>query len=280
MAQHSPIEWTDHSFNPWWGCAHVSPGCQHCYAETWARRYRYDVWGTHAPRRLFGEQHWRAPLTWNQQAARQQRRSRVFCASMADVFEDHPDVAAERQRLWELIEATRMLDWLLLTKRPEQMQRLVPLTWQTGWPPNAWALVSVENQQQAERRIPLLLNVPAVIRGLSLEPLIGPVDLSPWLEAIHWGIVGGESGHHARPLHPEWVRSLRDQFQQLQVAFFFKQWGAYTPTEDSSTGTVAFQRTGKKAAGRLLDGRTWDGIPTVSTAAECQIAERAAPCAE
>ncbi|NJN65978.1 MAG: phage Gp37/Gp68 family protein [Chloroflexaceae bacterium] len=265
MAQYSPIEWCDHTFNPWWGCTRVSPGCQHCYAETWARRYRYEVWGKQTSRRLFGEQHWREPLKWNEQAHRQGRRIRVFCASMADVFEDHPDIVSERQKLWQLIEATPMLDWLLLTKRTEHMRQMVPRTWFPSWPRNVWAMTSVENQKQAARRIPLLLDIPATVHGLSVEPLIASVDLVPWLAHIQWVIVGGESGPNARPMSPDWVRRLRDQCQQFGVAFFFKQWGSYSPLERGNNGTyrVEFQHTGKKSAGRLLDGRTWDEFPDV-----------------
>jgi protein gp37 len=185
---------------------------------------------------------------------------------MADVFEDHPQVVSEREKLWQLIEATPMLDWLLLTKRPEYMQRMVPHTWDTAWLPNVWAMTSVENQEQAEQRIPRLLDVPAVVRGLSVEPLIAPVDLSLWLDQVQWVIVGGESGHHARPMHPNWVRDIRTQCQQFQVAFFFKQWGNYYPVECGDNGMyhVEFQRIGKKAAGRLLDGRTWDELPDLA----------------
>lgn len=267
MSQHTPIEWCDHTFNPWWGCTRVSPGCQHCYAEAWARRYRYDVWGTHTTRRLFGEHHWREPLKWNEQATRQGQRQRVFCASMADVFEDHPALGEARQQLWHLIESTPMLDWLLLTKRPENMLGMVPRSWAGGWPHNVWALTSVEQQAQAEQRIPLLQQVPAQVRGLSVEPLIAPVDLAPWLAAIDWVIVGGESGHHARPMRPEWVRALRDQCRALDVAFFFKQWGTIYPVEYCTDGQtlVTFERMSKKAAGRLLDGCTWEQLPTIPT---------------
>ena len=217
-------------------------------------------------------------VKWNAKAERLGTRVRVFCASMADVFEAHPDIVAERQKLWHLIAQTPMLDWLLLTKRPHNMPHMVPDSWQQdGWPPNVWAMTSVEDQQQATHRIPLLLDVPAVVRGLSVEPLIAPVDLSPWLADIQWVIVGGESGPHARRIYPDWVRTIRDQCQGFGVAFFFKQWGNLAPIEQNNTNStngtngtngtnhVAFQRTSKKAAGRLLDGRTWDELPIVPT---------------
>jgi len=140
-----------------------------------------------------------------------------------------------------------MLDWLLLTKRPHQMQRLTPPSWEHAWPHNVWALTSVENQEQATKRIPFLITVPAVVRGLSVEPLLAPVDLSPWIDNIQWVIVGGESGPHARPMHPNWVRTIRDQCQSAGVAFFFKQWGG----------------NNKKVTGRVIDGRIWDEVPGV-----------------
>jgi protein gp37 len=183
---------------------------------------------------------------------------------MADVFEDHPLVEPERQKLWQLIQDTPMLDWLLLTKRPENILRFAP--WQNDWPANVWAMVSVEDQEQAEKRIPLLIKVPAKVRGLSVEPLIGAVHIEQWLSDIQWVIVGGESGHHARPMQPEWVYSLRNQCQEQEVAFFFKQWGEWKPVliegkEIENLANLKMKRVGKKAAGRMLDNRTWDEIP-------------------
>jgi protein gp37 len=178
---------------------------------------------------------------------------------MADVFEEHADVEDARQRLWQVIEATPALDWLLLTKRPENVLPMIPESWRERLPMNIWMMTSVENQQQAERRIPLLLAIPAQIRALSVEPLLGAVDLRAWLPRIDWVIVGGESGAQARPLHPTWVRTIRDDCLAAQVAFFFKQWGAFVPDEQGEA--VEFARVGKKAAGRVLDGQTWDAIP-------------------
>lgn len=265
MAEFSTIEWTDHTFNPWWGCTKVSPGCAHCYAETWSRRYgTQNIWGKHAARRFFGDQHWTQPQRWNQQAQAQGRRFRVFCASMADVFDEHPDVEDARQRLWQVIQSTPYLDWLLLTKRPENVLTMIPKIWRIQLPTNVWMMTSVENQQQAERRIPELLSIPAHIRALSVEPLLGPVDLRNWLSSLNWVIVGGESGFKARPLHPDWVRSIRDQCVTANVAFFFKQWGAFVPDERGEA--IVFARVGKKAAGRMLDGKIWDSIPPLPPA--------------
>jgi len=193
-------------------------------------------------------------------AVEQQRRVRVFCASMADVFENNSSVEHEREKLWRLIAETPMLDWLLLTKRPENMCSFAP--WAGDWPANVWAMTSVENQHVAEQRIPQLLKVPAIVRGLSVEPLLGPIDLTPWLSEIHWVIVGGESGSEARPMDPMWVRSIRDQCVATDVPFFFKQWGEWGPGNDSNSTHDTLQRLGKRISGRLLDSRTWDELPS------------------
>lgn len=250
MGENSKIEWTHHTFNPWWGCTRVSPGCEHCYAEAFAKRVGYK-WGPKAERRLFGDKHWNDPLRWNRDAEKGGVRRRVFCASMADVFEDRLELCDPRKRLWQLIEQTPFLDWLILSKRPENMARLAPEEWCDGWPDNVWAMTTVEDQARADSRVPLLHAVPARVRGLSVEPLLGPVRLS--LSGISWVIVGGESGHGARKMDPEWVRAIRGQCLGEGVAFHFKQWGEY-----DAKGV----RVGKSIAGRLLDGQTWDGVPS------------------
>ena len=188
MGQDSKIEWTHHTFNHWWGCIKVSPGCEHCYAETLSKRYGHSIWGPAktTQRRTFGEKHWVEPLKWDRLAQVSGERKRVFCASMADVFEDHPQLPSEREKLWALIEQTPMLDWLLLTKRPENVNRMLPDMWELGGlPSNIWIGTSVENQEQADKRIPELLKVPARVRFLSCEPLLGPVDLSRWLPDLN-----------------------------------------------------------------------------------------------
>ena len=273
MAKSSNIEWTDHTFNPWWGCTKVSPGCKHCYAETWAKRYGHNVWGPTQSRRFFSPNHWRQPLKWHKEAVETGQRARVFCASMADVFEDHHEIEAERDRLWALIEETPMLDWQLLTKRPENMVKFTP--WGDEWPQNVWAMTSIENQEMADKRLPVVIKVPTAVRGLSVEPLIGPVDLRPWLSDIQWVIVGGESGPKSRPMHPDWVRDLRDQCLEFGVSFFFKQWGNWRPVQTEKSGQTLVRvipgeeheadqfmaRMSKKAAGRVLDGHTWNQLP-------------------
>ncbi len=280
MAKDSRIEWTHHTFNPWWGCTKVSPGCKHCYAETWARRTGSNVWGPSAPRRELSDAYWLQPLAWNKEAQRRKKRARVFCASMADVFEDRRDLDDKRARLWPLIEATPSLDWLLLTKRPQNMRRMAP--WGDRWPENVWAGATAENQRWAEKRLEELLEIPAAVHFISAEPLLGPIDLSPWIDrsnrritcAIDWVITGGESGPRARAMNPDWARALRDQCREAGIAFLFKQWGNWRPINPvkvngytsriiflTNGNQITIANIGKKAAGRTLDGITWDQLP-------------------
>lgn len=261
MSENSAIEWTHHTFNPWWGCIEVSPACDNCYARTFAKRVGQKVWGASdsTPRRFFADKHWSEPLKWNQKAADAGERHRVFCASMADVFEQNPSLDEHRARLWSLIEATPRLDWLLLTKRPQNIKRMVPPAWLETPRQNVWYGTTVENQHYADLRLPILLDVPAAVRFLSMESLLGPVDLErfvvlydkngePWVSRgdLHWIITGGESGAGYRTADPDWYRSLRDQCIEAGVAFFFKQWGGLNP----------------KSLGRELDGREWSEFPT------------------
>ncbi|ARE40874.1 Bacteriophage protein gp37 [Rhodovulum sp. P5] len=227
MGENSKIEWTTHTFNPWWGCVKVSEACKHCYAEAWARRVGQDVWGPKSDRRFFGETHWEAPEAWNRRLEGTGQRARVFCASMADVFEDRRDLDPHRARLWALIEATPNLDWLLLTKRPELVRGLAP--WGAEWPLNVWLGTTVENQKRADENLPELASVPAKVRFISAEPLLGPLDLRAYLHAISWVITGGESGPKARPASPSWFRSLLVQCMEADVPFHFKQWGDWVP---------------------------------------------------
>lgn len=241
MGENSAIEWTDHTFNPWIGCTKVSPGCDRCYAETLATNRLGVAWGPHAERRRTAESTWRQPLAWNRRAEREGKRARVFCASLADVF-DNQVPGQWRSDLWRLIRNTPHLDWLLLTKRPQNIARMLPgpqdnclPEWGDGWT-NVWLGTTAENQAEADRRIPHLLAVPAARHFLSCEPLLGPVNITRWLTdgrdqaipELDWVIAGGESGPGARPMHPDWARSLRDQCQAAGVPFFFKQWGAFT----------------------------------------------------
>lgn len=235
MAKDSKIEWTTHTFNPWFGCTKVSPACKNCYAEVMTKRTGLVVWGPQAERRISSNDNWKQPLKWAKAARAAGVRHRVFCASLADVFEDRPEVSDARLRLWNLIEATPELDWLLLTKRPENMDRMLP--WRFQPYPNVWLGTTVEDQQRADERIPHLLRIRAAKRFLSVEPMIGPVGLETCYRdhsessglcdheetGIDWVICGGESGHGARPLNIKWARSLRDQCKSAGVAFFMKQ---------------------------------------------------------
>lgn len=383
MGTETKIEWCDATFNPWRGCTKVSDGCKNCYADTLSKRNpgTLGIWGPNGTRVVASEAMWREPVKWNmdaQVALEQQRvddnkpayqRPRVFCASLADVFEDwngcptFPDGSAViqcrncrkfvksgsddhgnccgecgsgavemvsldhvRARLFALIDATPNLDWLLLTKRPENIRKMWPIE-PTGkmespiptLPPmptyarkkrqNSWLGTTVENQEQAERRISELRKCRDLspVLFLSCEPLLGPVDIGSSFDDpeksqdafcfIDWVIAGGESGPNARPMHPDWVRSLRDQCQAAEVPFLFKQWGELAPASQieggvdieslrkstaidqsgriyekneklpKSVGVEILHRVGKSKSGRLLDGREWNEFPKVGGAA-------------
>ena len=242
MSATSKIEWTDATWNPVTGCTQISPGCAHCYAKTFAERFRgvpghpyepgFDL--TLRPERL--EQ----PLRW-------QKPHMIFVNSMSDLFHDgvSDDYIASVFRVME--EASHHI-FQVLTKRSERVARLAPAL---PWPSNVWMGVSVENQRWTSR-INDVRTVPAVVRFLSCEPLLGPLDLN--LDTIDWVIVGGESGPRARPMQLDWARSVRDQCLDADVPFFFKQWGAHDE---------AGVRRNKRATGRELDGHTWDNLPAM-----------------
>lgn len=252
MGEETKIQWTDHTFNPWWGCAKVSEGCRGCYAEAFAKRTGHKIWGADAERRFFGEKHWREPLKWDATATAAGRPAFVFCASMADVFEDRPDLLAQRAKLHALVRDTPHLIWLLLTKRPENADRL----WSQAhydafngadslgptWAPNVWLGTTAEDQGNADERLPHLVRVPAAVRFVSAEPLLGPLNLRRWLgydihsedfsptgeheaRGVQWVIVGGESGGKARPFDMDWARDIIGQCREMDVAPFFKQAG-------------------------------------------------------
>ena len=308
MAENSAIEWTDHTFNPWTGCTKVSPGCAHCYAESWAKRSGTVQWGPGKPRRR--TKTWGDPVKWN--AAENNalvshseftnpRRPRVFSASLADWLDDEVPIEWFADLL-VLIATTPNLDWLLLTKRPQNFAKRTieasDLTdhpgssYATQWggfgriPNNVWIGTTVENQEMADLRIPQLIQIPARIRFLSCEPLIGPVVLPTHLgkidgpglishgylnDWIHWVIAGGESGPSARSMHPDWARSLRDQCSAANVPFLFKQWGEWLPGSQNNTEHLGGDvhdwpdefatKIGKKAAGRHLDVQLHSEFP-------------------
>jgi protein gp37 len=222
------IAWCDHTFNPWWGCMQVSPLCDNCYAMMLDLRwFKGAHWGPAAPRRYFGDTHWREPLKWDHLARAEGRRHRVSCASMADVFDNEADPEV-RGRLWRLIRQTPNLDWILLTKRIGNAPDMLPADWGEGYP-NVWLLVSVD-QAALQRDAPKLLAIPAVVHGLSIEPQLAPVYLGDFARQLQWVINGGESGAGARPFHLEWARSLIAECSSTGTAIYMQKLG-YNPFE-------------------------------------------------
>lgn len=320
MAETTEIAWCDSTFNPWTGCTKVSPGCANCYAEKMCNRFGHlGSWGPGAERKRTGPGYWRKPLAWEREGATgadlwdggtgdaTPHSRRVFCGSLCDWLD--PEVPAEwLADLLGLIDATPHLDWLLLTKRPHLWRERLEAT-QLVYPPqsvaqkqgkdaawawlregrapkNVWIGTTVEDQQRADERIPELLEIPARVRFLSCEPLLGEVDLLGAIRHVDWVICGGESGPNARPMHPDWARSLRDQCKAAGVPFMFKQWGEWAPDKPGAPAPPArimardgrswasrselvpparspypMIRVGKKAAGRLLDGVTHNEFP-------------------
>ncbi len=258
MAENSGIEWTHHTFNPWIGCQKVSAACDNCYAEAWDNRFGGLRWGPHAPRQRTSAANWAKPIKWNKQAAAEGRRFRVFCASLADVFDNHKSIAQEwRDDLFSMIEDTSHLDWLLLTKRPQNIGR-----WEGyngDWPPNVWLGTTVENQEEFDRRVPHLTQHDVTVHFLSMEPLQGQVDLRG-AKGIEWVIVGGESGGAYREAKADWFRSIRDQCARANVPFLFKQWSGRNQREI-------------KAKGRALDGVIHNGYPDWQRDRDAQIEE-------
>lgn len=235
MAENSKIEWTDHTFNPWIGCTEVSPACDNCYARTLMQdRYKRAEWGAGNGRVLTGASNWRKPLAWNRKAEAEGRRFRVFCASLADVFDTEVPQEWRHTLFDEVIEQTPSLDWLLLTKRPLPAFRFLHerYAFDPGVPDNVWVGTTVENPTVARARLSWLLSIPARTRFLSMEPLIEPVQIEHEdLLRLGWVIVGGESGGTPRPMNPEWARSLRDQCAAAVVPFFMKQMSGRTKAE-------------------------------------------------
>jgi len=293
-----------YTFNPWVGCQAKSEGCAHCYAKrdfgrkpAWA-----NCWGPpgKTERKRTSEANWRKPLAWDRKANEQATIAAVFCGSLCDVFEDAPGLDEIRRDLWYLIANTTNLKWLLLTKRPENVQRFAP----ANWPQNAALGVTAENQAWADSRIDVALSAKAMLGipmlFVSAEPLLGEIDFSPWTwekmypstmgftahtigSFIDWIIVGGESGPQARSMHPQWARKVRDYCQMTKTPFFFKQWGEWIKQRSvpdrwtrvcfmddvgvmhKPTNGLEFWWVGRKVAGRLLDGREWNELPEFLT---------------
>jgi len=247
VAQNSSIEWTEATWNPTTGCTKVSPGCANCYAERMA--IRLEAMGQERYRNAFKltlqDDVVELPLRWKKPRL-------IFVNSMSDLF--HPKVPADFiLRCFDVMQRAEQHTFQVLTKRPE---RVAEMASQINWTSNIWMGTSVENQKYTSRA-KLLQTVPALVRFLSIEPLLGPISKLP-LRGIHWVIAGGESGPGARPMQPDWVRKIRDQCVSKQVPFFFKQWGAF-----DEHGI----RHSKKVNGRELDGRTWDEFPAAKTVA-------------
>lgn len=273
MSDRTYIEWTDATWNPVSGCSKVSQGCKYCYAERMFHRPYLGRDFTDVrvhPDRLDQPLHWKKPR-------------RIFVNSMSDLF--HEKVSREfLKSVMGITVDCGQHTFQILTKRPKRMRDFCMSV--GGFPPNVWLGVSIENQQTADERIPILLQTPAAIRFVSYEPALGPVDISrslhvetiggvelePW---INWVIAGGESGPRARPSHPDWFRSARDQCQEAGVPFFFKQWGCWRQGYSHNSnnvflsrnpsmngvGRVWVERVSKSVAGRLLDGREWNEFP-------------------
>lgn len=294
MGENSGIAWTHNSFNPWMGCQRISPACENCYAEAFVvgrmgynpearnAKKKLRVWGppSMSTRVRTSAANWRKPIAWDRAAKAAGVRRRVFCASLADVFEAHPDLDAIRADLWPLIERRDGLDWQLLTKRPENIRRMVPPAWLDSWPEHVWVGTTVESQAMAERRIRHLLAVPARVRFLSMEPLLEEVDLEAAFcvydrngepsgprcnrdgsPAISWVIVGGESGPGARPFDLAWARSIVAQCREAGVAAFVKQLGArpidsgIVEVLNASGDGVAYRRPPSDPDGLLAEAK-------------------------
>lgn len=220
MAEISAISWTDATFNPWIGCTRVSPACDRCYAARDNERHKWvDGWGTGVPRRRTSAQNWNNPIRWNRKAAQSGYHPRVFCASLADVFDNEVD-QAWRDDLWQLIRETPLLRWMLLTKRIGNAAKMLPGDW--PWP-QCGIMATCVTQQEWDRDVPKLMALSAPWRGVSIEPILEPITIgSRWPD---WVITGGESGPGFRPLDMDAVRHMRDQCARLGIAFHHKQNG-------------------------------------------------------
>lgn len=226
--ENSRIPWCHNTMNFWIGCTEVSRACDNCYARIMAAFRGWAKWGNH-PRHRTSSTYWKAPLAWNRRAARLGMSYRVFTNSLSDFWDNQVDPAWRVEAL-DIIRQCHCLDWLILTKRPQNIRKMLPMDWGTGWD-NVWLGATVEDMVEAKRRIPLLLKVPAHTRFLSCEPLLEPLDLRPWLgTGIDWVICGGESGHHRRDMAEAWARDLRDQCAEAGCRFFMKQMTATTST--------------------------------------------------
>jgi protein gp37 len=281
MGARSKIEWTDSTFNPWVGCTKIArprgapSACDFCYAEKWAKRSGQVLWGDY-PRRRTTEAYWRNPITWNDRAdlfqAEHGRRQRVFCASLADVFDNQVD-PSWRSDLFDLIRRCDQLDWQLLTKRPQNIRKMLPRDWGDGYQ-NVWLGTTAEDASAYQQRVKHLLIIPSAIHFVSYEPAMGPLEtLDIAGECPDWLIIGGESGVRSelvRYTDPQWARDAIAECRRLGIAPFLKQWGTYKNNprvlEASYSVKEAMQvdppENGK--GGGELDGRLWREFPAQS----------------
>jgi protein gp37 len=250
MGEHSTIEWCDHTFNPWIGCQKVSPGCDRCYAERMNKFYKWNggEWGPHAPRKRTTAGYWRMPLHWAKRANGRGRRPRVFCASLADWL-DNQAPQEWRLDLAETIAATPQLDWLLLTKRIENFDRLAPWS-HDKVPNNVWIGITGENQEHFDRRWRYLSKIEARVRFVSYEPALGPLTFGK--ARPDWVICGGEDGSGARPMEPQWACDLRAECAESGIAFFMKQMTRKAPIPDDLLVRQFPARASTVAERRLL----------------------------
>lgn len=297
MAGTSNIQWTDSTWNPWWGCQKVGPGCDHCYAEGLDKRTGGSHWGPGAERRRTSESNWNEPLRWQKKAdqfeAVHGRRRRVFSGSMMDFLDNAVPNEWAIDAFSRIKECDR-LDWQLLTKRIGNLPDRIPFGWAGNWPKHVGVMITVVDQKEADRDIPRLLDfkarwdIPWV--GLSMEPLLGPVDVSPFFAwgcsapacpcktdgecadvGVDWVITGGESGPHARPSNPQWFMDLRDQCADAGVPFFFKQWGEWCSVSEAAgdgrhhkfDDGRTVRRIGVKHDPHTLDGVEHNAFPEV-----------------
>jgi protein gp37 len=266
MAEFTKIQWADHTFNPWIGCSEVSDACEKCYAKNAAdHRFHLVEWGPHGVRRRTKTQVWRQPLRWNANAERfaaaHGRRQRLFCASWADVF-DNQVPPPWRHDLWDLIRQTPQLDWMLLSKRPQNIRKMLAADWGEGWP-HVWLGVTGENQPEYDRRWRILARIPAAVRFVSYEPALGPLQVNASAGVLpHWLICGGESGPHARAMNPAWARTAMRQCADAGISFFMKQIGS------NHTGWPA------GITGKSGDPAEWPADPAGTTVSRYVIANR------
>lgn len=280
MGENTKIEWATHTWNPWIGCTKVGPPCDFCYAENMMdRRYGRVKWGAGQPRVRTSGQNWRQPIKWNKAAREAGRRDTVFCLSLGDIWDNEVD-PQWRGEAFYLMRSTPNLIYLLLSKR---IGNAIDMCRNVDLPRNAALGATMADQKEWDRDLPKLLEAATVLHAeftfASVEPMLGPIDCLGQFPS--WMICGGESGPHARPMHPDWPRSLRDQCDAADVPFLFKQNGEWRPTgghserimsaKEEGACPVVFHpdgdvvRVGKVKAGRLLDGIEHNGFPAAIT---------------